>query len=101
MLEKKVEYCFQRKVIFCSGCVPVGRAVASDNKAPGFESGNFVKNINSLLVLYKDIKEADFKQQYYHDLSVYFILSRFVLGRGGGGGHRARFLLLRSEFESL
>ena len=90
MLEKKVEYCFQRKVIFCSGCVPVGRAVASDNKAPGFES---VKNINSLLVLYKDIKEADFKQQYYHDLSVYFILSRFVLGRGGGGGHRARFLL--------
>ena len=94
MLEKKVEYCFQRKVIFCSGCVPVGRAVASDNKAPGFESGNFVKNINSLLVLYKDIKEADFKQQYYHDLSVYFILSRFVLGRGGHrGGHRARFLL--------
>ena len=91
MLEKKVEYCFQRKVIFCSGCVPVGRAVASDNKAPGFES---VKNINSLLVLYKDIKEADFKQQYYHDVSVYFILSRFVLGRGGGGGgHRARFLL--------
>ena len=98
MLEKKVEYCFQRKVIFCSGCVPVGRAVASDNKAPGFES---VKNINSLLVLYKDIKEAYFKQQYYHDLSVYFILSRFVLGRGGGGGHRARLLLLRSEFESL
>ena len=97
MLEKKVEYCFQRKVIFCSGCVPVGRAVASDNKAPGFES---VKNINSLLVLYKDIKEAYFKQQYYHDLSVYFILSRFVLGRGGGG-HRARLLLLRSEFESL
>ena len=98
MLEKKVEYCFQRKVIFCSGCVPVGRAVASDNKAPGFES---VKNINSLLVLYKDIKEAYFKQQYYHDVSVYFILSRFVLGRGGGGGHRARLLLLRSEFESL
>ena len=90
MLEKKDEYCFQRKVIFCSGCVPVGRAVASDNKAPGFES---VKNINSLLVLYKDIQEADFKQQYYHDVSVYFILSRFVLGRGGGGGHRARFLL--------
>ena len=98
MLEKKDEYCFQRKVIFCSGCVPVGRAVASDNKAPGFES---VKNINSLLVLYKDIKEAYFKQQYYHDVSVYFILSRFVLGRGGGGGHRARLLLLRSEFESL
>ena len=70
--------------------MPVGRAVASDNKAPGFES---VKNINSLLVLYKDIKEAYFKQQYYHDVSVYFILSRFVLGRGGGGGHRARFLL--------